>query len=179
MKGILICTLLFLFLGQIVCQDTAADEVTDDFDEKYRNAFEDDPEEVLIHKDDLKEWIGQDPDQHKREDLHAVGMCWQSEMARCVNSCQNSTANIEILQEICASYCQADVTWTCTKLNLDYGGTEIFKFSGRWPFRRVLWFTEFGSVLFCTFSVLMHMFWLFEYITKTDSVKGFSASGES
>ena len=144
-------------------------EGLDDF-EKLRDAYEEEPEEVTLHVDELKDWIGEDPEKSRRDELHAVGMCWQSEMARCVNDCSNSTLSIEILQEICASYCQADVTWTCTKLNLDYGGTEVFKFAGRWPFRRVLCFTEFGSVLFCIFSVFMHMYWLFEYITATDKV---------
>ena len=167
MKG----TTLFVLLLIFGCLSVVGQELLDDDFEKYRNAFEEEPEEVEIHIDDLKDWIGEDPDQGKRDELHAVGMCWQSEMARCVNTCSNSTLNIEILQEICASYCQADVTWMCTKLNLDYGGKEIFKFGGRWPFNRVLCFTEFGSVLFCTFSVCMHFFWLYEYITATDHIK--------
>lgn len=142
-------------------------QVDDDF-EKYRDAFEEEPEEITLHVDELKDWIGEDPNQGRREELHAVGMCWQSEMARCVNDCTNSTLNIEILQEICASYCQADVTWMCTKINLDFGGTEIFKFGGRWPFKRVFYFTEFGSVLFCVLSVCMHIGWLYEYFISTD-----------
>jgi hypothetical protein len=123
------------------------------------------PEEIVIKREDLDEWLGT----NERDELHAVGACWQSEMVRCVRECENTTLPIEILEEICASYCQADVTWMCTKLNLDYGGSKIFKFAGRWPFKRVWIFSEFGSVLFCSLSVVMHMYYLYEYRSKTKS----------
>lgn len=156
--------LLGLLIGVALCQ-------AQDLEERLREEYGTEPEEVVIKMEDLEEWIGKDPEEERRNERHAVGMCWQSEMSRCVNSCENTTLSYEIFQEICAAYCQADVSWVCTKMNLDYGGTEIFKFSGRWPFSRVWIFTEFGSVLFCSFSVLMHMFWLWEYLHKTDPAR--------
>lgn len=103
----------------------------------------------------------------EREELHVVGMCWKNEMYRCLQKCDNETIHWELFQEICASYCQADVTWACSQLNLQYGGIHVFKSSGRWPFQRIWYFTEFGSVLFCLLSVIMHSYYIMEYNTKT------------
>jgi hypothetical protein len=156
---------LTLLLNLVLCgfaQNVAEDQLF--AQEDFPPGFDpNEAEEVILKPEEVGEWLGVTD----RDELHAVGMCWQSEMVRCIKVCENTTLPYEILEEICASYCQADVTWMCSKLNLDYGGTKIFKFSGRWPFKRVWIFAEFGSVLFCSLSVITHLIYLFEFRAKT------------
>lgn len=144
-------------------------------------------EEITMSMDEFKEKFGggdegEGPSYDERSDRHMLGMCWQSEMARCVNSCQEKSTDEllpsflpfpaflegvervkEELVEVCASYCQADVSYSCTQLNLAYGGKKVFKFGGKWPMGRLWAFCEAGAVVAASFAAVMQFFLLLRF----------------
>jgi len=143
-------------------------------------------EEITMTMEEFKEKFGgregEGDGMDERSDRHMIGMCWQSEMARCVNSCQEADiaelmplslplpsflAKYERVRnelvELCASYCQADVTISCTELNLQYGGQRVFKFGGKWPMERYGPFCEPVSVMATVFAALVQLALLARY----------------
>lgn len=161
--------------------------------EGTEEAFPGPGEEITMSMDEFKEKFGgrdegEGASYDERSDRHMLGMCWQSEMARCVNGCQEKS-NEELLPtfvpfpsildgvervreelvEVCASYCQADVSYSCTQLNLAYGGTKVFKFGGKWPMGRLWAFCEAGAVATASFAALVQCILLLRF-RRDDSV---------
>jgi hypothetical protein len=69
-----------------------------------------------------------------------------------------ASAVLNIIFEICTSYCQADTAWKCSQENHANGGIHTFKFGGRWPFQRWGIFAEPASAICSLLSVLLHIY---------------------
>jgi len=67
----------------------------------------------------------------------------------------------------CQDRCIYNAHYECTEHNWSRGGLKTFKLFGRWPMKRVWIFEEFASMVFCTLSVITHLYLLRKYSKAT------------
>lgn len=127
-----------------------------------------------------------------------INHCWRQQIEPCVQQCDDErlllsqragampvalleqvlSAALYSYEYVCASYCQADVSWNCTQQSLDDGGTAVFKFGGRWPFRRWWIFSEPGSAIFSLLTVLVQAVCMWRFSALYAALSSRSASGQ-
>ena len=117
---------------------------------------------ILIIKISNREFIN---DIQLNREKSFVNECLRGHNNECFLNCDEENYSIQLLNEICKSYCKVDVSWSCYQQNLqeNEGVYNRWKFYGRWPFSRVGIFSEFGSCLFSLFSAFFQWYLIIKY----------------